>query len=179
MKILDEEVIAEISRLRSLGLNSNSIGYRLHISHCTIGKYLNPEYQKRRIEAARRFRLDPEGSERHRELMRSRQSDSLHKELRKERRRYNQVHVTINGVRVKVKVRKRPWTGYCEVCGKVSERLHWHHWNQEKPGWGIWACPSCHYFVEAIDRGLNENNIKAYLSFKTKIESNGGGEPYE
>lgn len=64
---------------------------------------------------------------------------------------------------------KRPYTGYCELCGKKQDkRLCYHHWDDNKPDMGIWMCNPCHWFVEGIERGLQ---LRKYLDLKEKIES--------
>jgi len=68
---------------------------------------------------------------------------------------------------------KRPYAGYCELCGKKQDmRLAYHHWNDNKPAMGIWMCNPCHWFVEGIERGLQ---LKKYLDLKEKIERTAQG----
>lgn len=65
------------------------------------------------------------------------------------------------------KLHKRPYTGYCEICGKIQDkRLVYHHWNDEILSMGIWVCNPCHWFIEGIERGLQ---LKKYLDLKNKI----------
>lgn len=49
-------------------------------------------------------------------------------------------------------VRKRPYLGVCELCGNVMKRLHWHHWDNEHPEFGLWLCFLCHDTVEANEQ---------------------------
>ncbi len=70
---------------------------------------------------------------------------------------------------------KRKWTGYCEICNRhVNEityprKINYHHWDDDKPEWGIWVCGVCHTVVEGIERKIH---LK-YLDFKDKIENGG------
>ena len=71
--------------------------------------------------------------------------------------------LVINGKVTKVNKRSRP--NNCEVCGKAVKRLNYHHWDDEKPEYGIWVCLPCHHMVEGIDRGLHGK----YLSLRKHI----------
>lgn len=63
---------------------------------------------------------------------------------------------------------KRPYTNYCEICGKLKPmNLKYHHWNKDNPSMGIWVCYSCHHFAEACDKGYTAT----YQQKKQQIES--------
>ena len=80
--------------------------------------------------------------------------------------------LNLNGKRVLV--RKRPFQGKCELCGKViegKEQPHWHHWNDDQPELGIWVDARCHRLCEAID----DYDPKLWdLYLKKKREINNG-----
>ena len=83
-------------------------------------------------------------------------------------RRENVIHTTINGKNGWHRVVKRPQPPTCELCDKLCEKLHWHHWDPEHPEKGIWSCPTCHYFMEAVDAGLTEEHVYKYYRLKIK-----------
>lgn len=61
---------------------------------------------------------------------------------------------------------KRPYVGYCEVCGKDTTKHHsYHHWNGVAD-LGMWVCQHCHITAEHIDKGLDE----IYIEKKACIE---------
>ena len=97
-----------------------------------------------------------------------------HENWRKEHPTYyrdmqrRQVLCLKNGKRVRVA--KRPYLGYCEICGLVRKRLVYHHWSDEEPSNGIWACVCCHVIAEAIEGGRISGLIERYLNLKNKIE---------
>jgi hypothetical protein len=62
-----------------------------------------------------------------------------------------------------VRVKKRPFTIRCELCGKEQEfHKAYHHWNDEKPELGIWICLSCHNIAEGVEANLHTK----YLNLK-------------
>lgn len=68
-----------------------------------------------------------------------------------------------------VRVKKRTWTGYCELCGKEKvSRLYYHHWDDKNPDRGIWVCFSCHQICETTDKGLL-HLAQRYLKFKRAL----------
>jgi len=58
-----------------------------------------------------------------------------------------------------VRVNKRPRPDNCEVCGRIVKRLDYHHWDDDKPEFGIWLCQSCHKMAEGIDKDLHGKYI--------------------
>jgi len=80
---------------------------------------------------------------------------------------YGLVHTTINGEHGKFRVRKRPKTSQCELCGDpIVTRWNWHHWDDTCLELGIWVCYRCHCFVGGIDAGLGPSHIDKYLALK-------------
>lgn len=97
--------------------------------------------------------LDPEGTKR-----------------RKEWRRINVIHTTLNGKNGWHRVKKRPLPDSCELCNKISSpKLQWHHWDDNHPELGIWVCSSCHYFTEGLEAGLTMVHVEKYLKLKSDI----------
>lgn len=76
----------------------------------------------------------------------------------------------VNGKTVQIRTNKRPYTNICEVCGKKA-KTQYHHWNKQKPHWGLWVCWKCHMLAEGIDYG-GLTLADKYLKLKTKVESN-------
>lgn len=77
--------------------------------------------------------------------------------------RNHKIGARINGKYTMVRnVNKRPYpNGICELCGRKSGLLGYHHWDdsQIKPGAsiaGIWLCAYCHHFAERLDEGAAE-----------------------
>lgn len=45
----------------------------------------------------------------------------------------------------------------CEVCGRPTTELHFHHWSYNDPGRGTWCCSSpCHPALDAKRRAVTE-----------------------
>ena len=65
----------------------------------------------------------------------------------------------INGKSVRVRKRKRP-NDTCEICGRVVNRLDYHHWDNNRPELGIWVCRSCHRGCGFSDKGLHNKYIE-------------------
>ena len=86
----------------------------------------------------------------------------VHKEEHKMYVRNHYVHTNGKAIRIK----KRPWTGICELCNLKAPKLSWHHWDDEHPEFGIWLCRCCHIAVEFYEMG----RIRKYIEFKEKIE---------
>lgn len=63
---------------------------------------------------------------------------------------------------------KRPFLGYCEVCGRslIDRQKDYHHWVEDMPAMGIWLCITCHSMAECVDANLQNN----YLNRKAEIE---------
>lgn len=81
---------------------------------------------------------------------------------------YRRLHIhRLNGVFIRVNRRPRP-DGICELCGRPTKRLVYHHWDDNNLDMGIWLChPMCHLFVEVVDGCLVD--IDKYLSLKADI----------
>jgi len=85
----------------------------------------------------------------------------------RERLRSRYVGTVVNGKRVRLPApNKRPWPGYCELCGS-TRRLDYHHWDKSNPSKGLWLCYRCHMLAEAADRGVTTGN---YLQLKAGVE---------
>lgn len=66
---------------------------------------------------------------------------------------------------------KRPYTNYCEVCGKPhSLHLNYHHWDDTNPSKGIWVCFSCHMIITLYESGKSAKCIKKYLLLKEELD---------
>ncbi len=76
-----------------------------------------------------------------------------------------------NGNVLKIRCIKREYTNKCELCGKVYEPIPYHHWDDENPQWGLWLCYACHRFVEAFEKGYNDNDLNKYIELKRMVES--------
>ena len=90
---------------------------------------------------------------------------------RKEWRRANVIHTTMEGRGGWHRVRKRPnpIPGQCELCKERPLKLQYHHWDDNHPQRGLWVCPTCHYFVEGVDSGLTSSHLEEYLRLKNII----------
>jgi len=89
------------------------------------------------------------------------------KRVWKDKKDYHRHNVLIINGKYR-KVRKRDWTGYCEICGKVVEkRLHYHHWDDDNPQWGIWVCQRCHIGCEFMEHGFGGK----YTELKVAIQN--------
>lgn len=108
-----------------------------------------------------------------------------HKEEQKEKtkrrrielRNYGRNHTLgIEGKRISG-LFKRPFTGYCELCGRIFEnqirKLGYHHWDDKdvekgKKVKGIWVCEKCHRACDVVERG-DLYIIQRYLRLKRFI----------
>ena len=86
------------------------------------------------------------------------------------------ITVYINGVRTKISgIIKfpHPLDNKCQICGKVSPCLAYHHWGEIKKGEivkGLWICQNhCHNVVEALEKGILENIVEKYLKLKGEL----------
>lgn len=77
------------------------------------------------------------------------------------------------GNRLVTGLSKRPYPGYCELCGREQEkRLYYHHWDDADLNLGIWMCHWCHQIAEAIDRGTDIVKLAdTYVVRKQSLES--------
>lgn len=64
---------------------------------------------------------------------------------------------------------RRQCTYYCELCEKPrKDWLHYHHWDDDAPEYGLWLCPSCHKFAEVVE-SFGDQDVRAkYLVLKEK-----------
>lgn len=87
-------------------------------------------------------------------------------------RKTRQTRLTTKGGKVMTGLNKRPYTRYCELCGKKDRvggediRLHYHHWNPKVPNLGIWLCFACHIFAELMDNPKWPDMARAYETLK-------------
>ncbi len=84
--------------------------------------------------------------------------------------RKNKLTLHRDGKRVVVQVRKRWRPEWCELCKEWSNRLDYHHWDDENPSLGLWLCTRCHRFAEAMDRQDRELLMDRYLFLKSRVE---------
>lgn len=75
---------------------------------------------------------------------------------KEENSRYNRIwhlnnRLSINGSYVRV--RKRKFYGFCELCGlRIKRQPCWHHWDDSRPELGIWVhVGKCHRICEAFE----------------------------
>ena len=139
-------------------------------------EYLKKYYQEHKKEINQR-------SEKREEYLRKYYQD--HKEKYKIRtkdrrivlREYARNHVLDTGEKRVSGLFKRPYTGYCELCGKMFEnqirKLGYHHWDNKdvekgKKVKGIWACEKCHRVCDVVERG-DLHIIQRYLRLKRTI----------
>ncbi len=83
-----------------------------------------------------------------------------YKEHKREITEYNRLHVIHTGHDSAHRnwitgLQKRPYPdkAVCEICGRESKKLSYHHWDDKNPSLGIWICYGCHQgcnFVEKI-----------------------------
>lgn len=66
---------------------------------------------------------------------------------------------------------KREPVGTCELCGTPTktQALGWHHWVYENPSIGLWTCPWCNQFAEAVDIGGMEL-VEKYVLHKELLD---------
>lgn len=65
---------------------------------------------------------------------------------------------------------KRPYVGYCEICGRENTRFHYHHWDGDNPSKGVWLCLTCHRIAEITDIGDITERVAKYLEIKSQID---------
>lgn len=59
-----------------------------------------------------------------------------------------------------------PIDSVCEICQKSSNRLGYHHWDDNNPSCGIWACYSCHSGCNFLEK---PNFVTKYIELKNSI----------
>lgn len=57
----------------------------------------------------------------------------------------------------------------CELCGKKTEKLAYHHWDDTNLSKGIWVCFLCHMLCENVDNG-GKKLIEVYELKKTLLD---------
>lgn len=72
---------------------------------------------------------------------------------------------SINTTEGRIYVEKRDRPNNCELCGRLVDRLDYHHWDKANPRLGLWLCISCHIFAERVDRDM----VDKYLALKGSI----------
>jgi len=78
--------------------------------------------------------------------------------------------LSVNGKRIRIKKRVYPNNQICELCHKVKKRLGYHHWDDDKPEFGMWICIRCHHFVETLEE-YSDKIVKEYNTLKEEIEN--------
>lgn len=153
----DKSVIILLSRK---GLSYSDIGDFFGVSRQRIHQILKGYESPKLSETIRNRKLNPKPLGRPKKLDSEKISG---KEYRKEYARKNLLF--INGKQIRVNKRTRP-NNICEICGRTVKRLDYHHWNDDKPEYGIWLCLTCHAMVECIDKGLGNK----YTELRNSIE---------
>ena len=69
----------------------------------------------------------------------------------------------------------RPEDDCCQICGKKTKVLAYHHWDEIIPNQklvlGLWVCQNhCHNVIEAFEKGILNNIIEKYLMLKQEVE---------
>lgn len=124
------------------------------------------QHKEKILEQHRKYRQSEKGKETARRAERR-----WRPRLKEWRRNYNREYK--QGCRVRVlgmsllvpNKRQNPTGNLCEMCSKVPSRLHYHHWDNLHPEWGVWVCGHCHKAAEAQEQGL----INRYLKLKRII----------
>jgi IS30 family transposase len=148
---LSQEKKDSIVKLSAEGNNFNQIGKILGLSRVTVMRYLTPS--NKRYNA---MHNPPKTA----------QTPEQRKQSKRNRYRNGIITTTINGVHGHYHIKKRPYTGYCELCKKVISHLAYHHWDDEHPELGMWLCIPCHQFCEGLEHGLQASR---YLELKDKV----------
>ena len=63
--------------------------------------------------------------------------------------------------------RTYPENSLCEICGKISKKLGYHHWDDSNPSQGIWVCTSCHAGCNFWEKS---NFYARYIELKNRIK---------
>ncbi|MBU2060034.1 MAG: hypothetical protein KKB38_20155 [Gammaproteobacteria bacterium] len=144
-----------IRQLKSSGMTLQEIGDLLGITKSEIHLI----YHSESIES-RRDRLNEYASKHYHE-----HSKEINKRYVEYKKEYARKHVLmVNGKTTVVNKRPRP-NDTCELCSRVVDRLHYHHWDDGNPHLGVWVCSSCHKLCESVESGLHTK----YLELKDAI----------
>ena len=80
-------------------------------------------------------------------------------------KRYARQHrLSSGGMTFTVNKSPRPPDDTCELCGRISRKLNYHHWDNLNMHKGVWVCFPCHRMCEGIDKGLG----RKYRRFQNK-----------
>ena len=87
------------------------------------------------------------------------------------RRRNTTLTIRVDGKPHHIRVAKRPRPDCCEICGKMSKILDWHHWDDKDFSKGIWSCRKCHKLEEYIDGFNDQEYLKTYKEKYLKLKN--------
>ena len=135
---LNPEKVSQIVELHREGRTYDEISSTLGVGRMTIRNYLHPEVQ------------EPE------------------RLRRRDYKRLNRVGTTINGETRQFRARKRARPETCELCGRESIKLNWHHWDDDNLSLGLWLCSYCHIFAGRVEINL----VERYLKLRDRIGEN-------
>lgn len=159
------ELTNKIQKLRSQGKLRREIAVELGVAMGVIDWYLDPERTKR-------YRVQREKLEvkaRRKEHRNRPEVKRRYRESRRRWRRENRLRIQVNGVGVQIKVKKRIYPEGCEVCGGRNVRLDWHHWDDDHPEKGIWACKRCHILADGLEGASKfPELVTKYIDLKAK-----------
>ena len=83
------------------------------------------------------------------------------------RKAYMKEYYQKNKSRIRIKVKKRAFRGFCELCKReIKKRLHWHHWDDEHPELGLWLCSRCHWFAGSVEYDPHQKLMGLYKKLK-------------
>ena len=66
-------------------------------------------------------------------------------------------------------LRKRQMPQCCELCGRETQTLDYHHWDNANMNNGLWLCNWCHGFADRYEKGL----LQKYIDLKAKVDAHG------
>lgn len=97
---------------------------------------------------------------------------SLRPEVKMRQKEYMRIHVLGTTGKYYTGLNKRPYPQYirCELCGNISKKLDYHHWDDNNPNLGIWVCYKCHSVCEAIEHQQFTSISEKYKEMKKTIE---------
>ena len=156
---MDKENVA---KLRKQGLTLQEIGNKFGVSRQRVFQILHAISSSVYL---RKIRQDPVKLENYRRRKRISEERFRAKNPTKSRDYWRKHYLVVKGVLRKFDKRPRP-DGVCEICDREIEMLHYHHWDDENPEWGIWVCRFCHFSVEFTEKGLSDkyNKLKEAIS---------------
>ena len=104
-----------------------------------------------------------------REVERQRQRDRYKSDYESRVHQYN-IERRLSGKRIPSDECKRPFLGYCELCGEDlngdPRKKDYHHWDGIA-NLGMWLCHNCHMTAEAVDKRFEF--IGRYRELKLQI----------